>query len=133
MPEAGAALPAPARLRHGIAHLRATKAEGQRAGGAVMNAFLSRTSVMVYTSDPAHNVREIGAASGVAPVLEGSVQRAGNRVRVTARGGEAARGGGRAGRTRLDGGTGAVLRVDERAGRGDAAARHFGDQAWETQ
>ena len=45
---------------------------------------ISHTSVMVYASGPAHNVREIGRALGVAHVLEGSVQRAGNRVRVTA-------------------------------------------------
>jgi TolB-like protein/class 3 adenylate cyclase/Tfp pilus assembly protein PilF len=45
---------------------------------------ISRTSVMQYTSGAERNVREIGQQLGVAHVLEGSVQRAGNRVRVTA-------------------------------------------------
>jgi len=44
---------------------------------------ISRTSVMQYR-DPKRNLREIGRALGVAHVVEGTVQRAGNRVRVTA-------------------------------------------------
>ncbi len=42
---------------------------------------ISRTSVMPYRGK-ASNVREIGKALGVATILEGSVRRAGNRVRV---------------------------------------------------
>ena len=42
---------------------------------------ISRTSVMPYRGK-ASNVREIGKALGVATVLEGSVRRSGNRVRV---------------------------------------------------
>jgi TolB-like protein/Tfp pilus assembly protein PilF/acyl dehydratase len=45
---------------------------------------ISRTSVMQYKSGIARNLREIGEQLGVAHVLEGSVQRAGNRVRVNA-------------------------------------------------
>ena len=45
---------------------------------------ISRTSVMHYKSRAARNLREIGRQLGVAHVLEGSVQRAGNRVRVNA-------------------------------------------------
>jgi len=45
---------------------------------------ISRTSVMQYKSGLARNLREIGQQLGVANVLEGSVQRAGNRVRVNA-------------------------------------------------
>jgi TolB-like protein/class 3 adenylate cyclase/Tfp pilus assembly protein PilF len=45
---------------------------------------ISRTSVMQYGSGAERNVREIGEQLGVAHVLEGSVQRSGNRVRVTA-------------------------------------------------
>jgi serine/threonine-protein kinase len=45
---------------------------------------ISRTSVMQYKNNAEHNVREIAKALGVAHVLEGSVQRAGNRIRVTA-------------------------------------------------
>ena len=45
---------------------------------------ISRTSVMQYKSGAPRNVREIGQQLGVAHVVEGSVQRAGNRVRVTA-------------------------------------------------
>src|SRR5205085_11581384 len=45
---------------------------------------ISRTSVMYYRSGLARNLREIGEQLGVAHVLEGSVQRAGNRVRVNA-------------------------------------------------
>jgi TolB-like protein/Tfp pilus assembly protein PilF/class 3 adenylate cyclase len=45
---------------------------------------ISRTSVMQYTSGAARNLREIGKQLGVAHVLEGSVQRAGGKVRVNA-------------------------------------------------
>ena len=45
---------------------------------------ISRTSVMLYKSGNPRNLREIGQQLGVAHVLEGSVQRAANRVRVTA-------------------------------------------------
>jgi TolB-like protein/class 3 adenylate cyclase/Tfp pilus assembly protein PilF len=45
---------------------------------------ISRTSVMQYKNVATRNVREIAEQLGVAHVLEGSVQRAGNRVRVTA-------------------------------------------------
>jgi TolB-like protein/class 3 adenylate cyclase/Flp pilus assembly protein TadD len=45
---------------------------------------ISRTSVMQYKSGIARNLREIGQQLGVAHVLEGSVQRAGNKVRVNA-------------------------------------------------
>jgi serine/threonine-protein kinase len=45
---------------------------------------ISRTSVMPYKSGTARNLRQIGQQLGVAHVLEGSVQRAGNRVRVNA-------------------------------------------------
>jgi len=45
---------------------------------------ISRTSVMHYRTGIARNLREIGEQLGVAHVLEGSVQRAGNRVRVNA-------------------------------------------------
>ena len=45
---------------------------------------ISRTSVVNYRSGIARNLREIGEQLGVAHVLEGSVQRAGNRVRVNA-------------------------------------------------
>src|ERR1700682_451502 len=45
---------------------------------------ISRTSVMHYRSGIARNLREIGEQLRVAHVLEGSVQRAGNRVRVNA-------------------------------------------------
>src|SRR5436309_348289 len=43
---------------------------------------ISRTSVMQYRSGAERNVRQIGQQLGVAHVVEGSVQRAGNRVRV---------------------------------------------------
>ncbi len=43
---------------------------------------ISRTSVAKYKSNAA-NIREIGEALGVAAVLEGSVRRAGNRVRIS--------------------------------------------------
>src|ERR1700694_3160743 len=45
---------------------------------------ISRTSVMLYKSGNPRNVREIGQQLGAARVLEGSVQRAANRVRVNA-------------------------------------------------
>jgi serine/threonine-protein kinase len=45
---------------------------------------ISRTSVMQYKSGVTRNVREIGQQLGVAHVLEGSVQRSNNRVRVMA-------------------------------------------------
>jgi TolB-like protein/Flp pilus assembly protein TadD len=44
---------------------------------------ISRMSVMSYRGDGARNAREIGKALGVAALLEGSVRRAGNRVRVS--------------------------------------------------
>jgi len=43
---------------------------------------ISRTSVMEY-KDKAHNLREIGKALGVATILEGTVRKAGNRVRLS--------------------------------------------------
>jgi len=45
---------------------------------------ISRTSVMQY-KEGARNSREIAEALGVSSIVEGSVQRAGNRVRVEAR------------------------------------------------
>ena len=45
---------------------------------------ISRTSVMQYKNAAMRDVREIAQQLGVANVLEGSVQRSGNRVRVTA-------------------------------------------------
>ena len=45
---------------------------------------ISRTSVMQYRSGVARNLREIGKQLGVAFLLEGSVQRAGGKVRVNA-------------------------------------------------
>ena len=45
---------------------------------------ISRTSVMQYKTGAKRNLREIAQALGVAHVLEGSVQRAGDRVRVSA-------------------------------------------------
>ena len=45
---------------------------------------ISRTSVMLYKSGNARNLREIGQQLGVTHVVEGSVQRSANRVRVTA-------------------------------------------------
>jgi serine/threonine-protein kinase len=45
---------------------------------------ISRTSVMQYKSGAARNLRKIGGELGVAHVVEGSVQRAGNKVRVNA-------------------------------------------------
>src|SRR5437867_7700406 len=43
---------------------------------------ISRTSVMKYKSDLERNLREIANTLGVSHVVEGSVQRAGDRVRV---------------------------------------------------
>jgi TolB-like protein/Flp pilus assembly protein TadD len=43
---------------------------------------ISRMSVMSYRGDGARNAREIGKALGVGTLLEGSVRRMGNRVRV---------------------------------------------------
>ena len=45
---------------------------------------ISRTSVMQYKNLATRNLREIAQQLGVAHVLEGSVQRTGNRVRVSA-------------------------------------------------
>jgi serine/threonine protein kinase len=45
---------------------------------------ISRTSVMQYKSGGARNLREIAKALGVAHIVEGSVQWAGGRVRVSA-------------------------------------------------
>ncbi len=45
---------------------------------------ISRSSVMHYKTGVLRNVREIGKALGVAYLLEGSVQRMGGKVRVTA-------------------------------------------------
>jgi TolB-like protein/Tfp pilus assembly protein PilF len=44
---------------------------------------ISRMSVMAYRGDVVRNAREIGKALGVATLLEGSVRRVGNRVRVS--------------------------------------------------
>src|SRR5262249_40197323 len=45
---------------------------------------ISRTSVMQYKSGVARDLRKIGGQLGVANVVEGSVQRVGNRVHVNA-------------------------------------------------
>jgi len=45
---------------------------------------ISRTSVIQYKAGPTRNLREIATDLGVAHVLEGTVQRAGSRVRVSA-------------------------------------------------
>jgi TolB-like protein/predicted Ser/Thr protein kinase len=45
---------------------------------------ISRTSVMKYKSDLERNLREIAKTLGVSHVVEGSVQRVGGRVRVSA-------------------------------------------------
>jgi TolB-like protein/Tfp pilus assembly protein PilF len=45
---------------------------------------ISRTSTLQYKSSASRNLREIAEALGVAHVLEGTVQRAGGRVRVNA-------------------------------------------------
>jgi TolB-like protein/Flp pilus assembly protein TadD len=44
---------------------------------------ISRMSVMSYRGDGVRNAREIGKALGVGSLLEGSVRRVGNRVRVS--------------------------------------------------
>src|SRR6266498_3825043 len=44
---------------------------------------ISRMSVMSYRGDALRNAREIGKALGVGTLLEGSVRRVGNRVRVS--------------------------------------------------
>jgi TolB-like protein len=44
---------------------------------------ISRTSVMQYRPDAKRDLRQIAAALGVANVLEGTVRRAGNQVRVS--------------------------------------------------
>lgn len=46
---------------------------------------ISRTSVISYRDISGRNLRKIGQELGVANLLEGSVQRAGNRVRVNAK------------------------------------------------
>src|SRR5439155_9148093 len=45
---------------------------------------ISRTSVMQYKNAAMRNLREIAQQLGVSHVLEGSVQRAANRIRVNA-------------------------------------------------
>lgn len=45
---------------------------------------ISRASVMQYHTDQKRNLREIGQALGVAHILEGAVQRVGNKIRVNA-------------------------------------------------
>jgi TolB-like protein/class 3 adenylate cyclase/cytochrome c-type biogenesis protein CcmH/NrfG len=45
---------------------------------------ISRTSVIAYRDTAGRNLRKIGQELGVAHLLEGSVQRAGNRVRINA-------------------------------------------------
>jgi adenylate cyclase len=45
---------------------------------------ISRTSVMQYKSGVGRNLREVAQQLGVANVVEGTVQRSGNRVRVNA-------------------------------------------------
>jgi TolB-like protein/class 3 adenylate cyclase/Tfp pilus assembly protein PilF len=45
---------------------------------------VSRTSTLQYSAGAGHNLREIAEALGVAHLLAGSVQRAGDRVRVSA-------------------------------------------------
>ena len=45
---------------------------------------ISRTSVMRYKTGAARNLREIAQQLGVAHLVEGSVQRVSNRVRVNA-------------------------------------------------
>src|SRR5213075_1598098 len=45
---------------------------------------ISRTSVMKYKSGPERNLREIARDLGVSHVVEGSVQHAGGRIRVSA-------------------------------------------------
>lgn len=45
---------------------------------------ISRTSVMQYQSGSSRNLREIARALGVANIVEGSVRRSGDRVRISA-------------------------------------------------
>src|SRR5207253_6492742 len=45
---------------------------------------ISRTSVMKYKTGPERNLREIAKALGISHVVEGSVQRVGGRIRVSA-------------------------------------------------
>src|SRR5258708_39953716 len=45
---------------------------------------ISRTSVLAYRDPASRNLKKIAADLGVATVLEGSVRRAGTKVRVTA-------------------------------------------------
>ena len=45
---------------------------------------ISRTSVLAYRAGGSRNLREIGKELGVSHLLEGSVQRAGGKIRVTA-------------------------------------------------
>jgi TolB-like protein len=45
---------------------------------------ISRSSVMQYKGGVPRNLREIGQQLGVAHLLEGSVQRAANKIRVNA-------------------------------------------------
>ncbi len=45
---------------------------------------ISRTSVMQYKTGRVRNLREIGQQLGVANILEGSVQRSGDRIRINA-------------------------------------------------
>src|SRR6185369_8966418 len=45
---------------------------------------ISRTSVMQYKATAGRNLRDIGQALGVAHILEGSVQKIANKVRVNA-------------------------------------------------
>jgi TolB-like protein/cytochrome c-type biogenesis protein CcmH/NrfG len=45
---------------------------------------ISRTSVMQYKNAAGRNLREIAQQLGVGHILEGSVQRAGNRIRISA-------------------------------------------------
>lgn len=42
----------------------------------------SRTSVLPYRDKAKHNIREIGKALGVSSILEGTVRRSGNRIRL---------------------------------------------------
>jgi TolB-like protein/cytochrome c-type biogenesis protein CcmH/NrfG len=44
---------------------------------------ISRTSVMRYRADASRDLRQIASALGVANILEGTVRRASNRVRIT--------------------------------------------------
>ena len=48
-----------------------------------VKTIIARNSVFTYKGKPV-NVREVGRDLGVRYVLEGGVQRAGNRVRITA-------------------------------------------------